>query len=194
MCMYIGFVVIFTCWAEGLDNDVTDTNTSPSALNISAAAGVDTADDRGATQVGMAIASLVMSFFFGGGLELFQLWKQGRAGYFGERMNLVDLSTVIMSAFALIWWLHGASNDELQPTMDVAQCLIYMRSLSYLRAFRNTGDLVALILQVMSDMAHGVVRGDLDHHHHCILAKFQAPSFLPLFSRPALWHLHRDAW
>jgi hypothetical protein len=118
---------------------------------------VDTADDRGATQVGLAIASLVMSFFFGGGLELFQLWKQGRAGYFGERMNLVDLSTVIMSAFALIWWLHGASNDELQPTMDVAPCLIYMRSLSYLRAFRNTGDLVALILQVMSDMASFVV-------------------------------------
>ena len=46
---------------------------------------------------------------------------------------------------------------DLEPILAAAVCLLLLRSLTYLRVFRLTGALVALILQVILDMLPLVV-------------------------------------
>ncbi len=181
--MYAALVATFTIWAAQLARreDGTETGTEQQL-------------------VGLAIAVIAQSLFFAI-LELFQAWQQGMEFYCTDPFNLLDILTICVACATPVLWLGGgpgtgsigiSSNHtdtaekqytyhDLQPMIATASCLLYLRTLAYMRSFRKTGPLVTLLTKVVIEMfpceytlyhcirAANVVFSPTSHQQHAVL-------------------------
>jgi hypothetical protein len=134
LALYFVFVVVFSLWQYHASQ----------------------ADDRETTTRALSVVSLVLMLPL---LitELVQFRRSSGCAYFKFGWNwLQSLSIVAVIAVVALWWTDSAffskSANGSGPLSTLVVLLVYTRSLTFLRGFRQTGALVAMLGAVTADI------------------------------------------